>query len=626
MMNEEHQAATNGEAQARHQARRGFDASTLFQLACLLLILAPLLFFADRGYDFTDETYYLAWIAHPADYAMLVHGFGYGLHPIYDLFGRSIVAMRVFGVVLLTASGAALGWFFRRYYRAFPGGLDEARGSLILLGAIASLSYYDLWVVTPSYNLLVNAGVALVLAGLAGWSTPPLETRQGAVTRDRPLDRLASLAVGFGGCLAVFGKPPAAAILALAAVAALILSYRRGRLRATAERALIAAAVCLVPLFAAIEYSGSLTFLIESGRAGVRLLDNGDGVLSIVFGLLADFYFAPALAIATAALLVVSLVQGRRAEPGTLPLYASAIVLNLIWLAAICTRAAWLGEPAPSFVGIALFSVALAVAALGFARGAATSMRSLAPLAALALAPFVIVLGTANNSVTQLLACLFPIIFGGCIVGRGLGRRASLAVENGLAAFTVLLVWWGALRPYGYPASVFRQTELVDLGVSNDRLKVDPLTLGYIRNLRHIAAADALRPGTPIVDLSGGGPGTGLFLGARAPLFPWVAHVTQSAPILADAVWNSMSAGEAGVAWIVGPVHPSFAKARLVAMLAREPGAYRCVAKTAPMMFWGKTRQLTLWARGPGPSDPRCAGEVLVPPEAREQTSPPPAG
>jgi hypothetical protein len=48
----------------------------------------------DRGFDFTDESFYLAWARQPTAYDIAYGLFGYGLHPLFEIFNGSIAGFR----------------------------------------------------------------------------------------------------------------------------------------------------------------------------------------------------------------------------------------------------------------------------------------------------------------------------------------------------------------------------------------------------------------------------------------------------------------------------------------------------------------------------------------------------
>ncbi|HRI82867.1 MAG TPA: hypothetical protein PLF88_10550, partial [Opitutaceae bacterium] len=67
-----------------------------------------LLLLCGYGIEFSDEGYYLNWIAHPELYPASHTQFGFVFHPLYELTGRNIVALRQLNVLLTFGAG----WLF----------------------------------------------------------------------------------------------------------------------------------------------------------------------------------------------------------------------------------------------------------------------------------------------------------------------------------------------------------------------------------------------------------------------------------------------------------------------------------------------------------------------------------
>src|ERR1700692_4717119 len=72
-------------------------------------LIARLVWLLDRGFDFTDQSFYLMLAQRPAEYELTYGLFGYGLHPLYELFGGGVAAMQRAAALLLVVLGAMLG-------------------------------------------------------------------------------------------------------------------------------------------------------------------------------------------------------------------------------------------------------------------------------------------------------------------------------------------------------------------------------------------------------------------------------------------------------------------------------------------------------------------------------------
>src|ERR1017187_10193684 len=75
----------------------------LICLACTLLALGWILVNCTRGFEFTDEGYYLTWTAHPFRYDWSISQFGFIYHPLYNLLRGNIGMLRQANVLIFLA-------------------------------------------------------------------------------------------------------------------------------------------------------------------------------------------------------------------------------------------------------------------------------------------------------------------------------------------------------------------------------------------------------------------------------------------------------------------------------------------------------------------------------------------
>lgn len=564
--------------------------------ACSLATAAfVLILLRNRGADLTDEAYYFAWISHPERFAFDLHSFGVYLHPIYELLGRSVLALRLFGILILMSSGCVLGFFCERYYRAFDGCRDR---TLTVLGALFSLAFYTCWLLTPAYNLLANVAAALLFAGALGWSIPIRGEKP-----NRPFDRGASVLVGFAGCIVFFAKPTFGALAALGIAALLARTARRRSYALALERAALVGFTCVVPLLLHLRAVMPIGTFVRTMRDGTRVLNFGNSLTALPIRALVDLSHGPPLLFVTSVAVVYALADARgRTKAASSRLYRgfgawALLAVNALFFVGTLTRALHQRDETWQVLGPPMISLVLAqiYVGLGTCTRERIQLATLGPVFLLLILPFLIGFGTVNNLVQQTGASSFAILLASALAARLLfSKRHSLMIQLGLSVGACGLILYSPFAPYHLPKSIWRETEPISLPFSRDRLMVDPLTKSYVDGLQRIASEAALTPDTPVIDLSGGGPGTVLFLGGRAPGYPWLVATYPNATTLVDAVWSTLSKAEQERAWIVGPVDPRFAAARLVRELRDQRSAYRCVGSLS-MLFWHERRFATFW-------------------------------
>jgi hypothetical protein len=173
--------------------------SRLAAVCISAVLIAFLLWLCGRGFELTDEGFYLNSIAYPWAQAHTHLLFGFAFHPLYLLAGGDVAILRYANVVMLWLCASLAFFAVLNELSAKPPLLQKLALSAAL--GVTSFNLFLLWLPTPSYNSLALSGLLLATAG--------------AVTCHR--DRLFSvgpIALGVGGYLTFLGKISSAAILA----------------------------------------------------------------------------------------------------------------------------------------------------------------------------------------------------------------------------------------------------------------------------------------------------------------------------------------------------------------------------------------------------------------------------
>ena len=114
-------------------------------------VLGTIIAVANRGFDLTDEAYYLLSMQEPAAYRMTSTLFGYALHPLHVLLGGSVTALRIFGLAVLAAAGAAAAGSFLTLRRTPDEALPAlSRAAVVAAGAALPAMYYGFWLPPPA--------------------------------------------------------------------------------------------------------------------------------------------------------------------------------------------------------------------------------------------------------------------------------------------------------------------------------------------------------------------------------------------------------------------------------------------------------------------------------------------
>lgn len=517
-------------------------------IATLAFAAALFLFWSNRGFDITDEAYYLAWIAAPDAYEVAIHPSGLFFHALVWPFAPHIVALRLVGILLVAGSGGLLGMRLAQSLRAV--GVVTTGVAFPFFSAVAALGIYFHGIVTPGYNHLVIVGANLAAAGLIGWARPD---------RDRA-SAIDSILVGVGACLAFLGKPTFALLLALA-VAGWLAAIVRQHPREAARRALVVALACFAPLLAIIATSVGIGGFIGSVVAGREVLDFNNSIPRLLARTPREILDMPLYLTAPATALALVIAMTRDGPPGRNVRRLLGMLFAIVALVVPYVVARWIAMGAEPWAaaGPALLALALAAVAYLMARGPAAPPVVTWTIVVFLLAPMLIGFGTANN---WLLQTAFAIQFMLLAIMVGVvaqAPRAAATVQGLLCGGVAIMLGLAALWPYRLPAPLWAQTEALKLPLTGDTLGVDPPTWRLGRDLGAIGRAGGISLDTPLIDLGNNGPGIARLLSARAPYFPWLNANFGNAQRLADAAWGSLSPSDRARAWLVGPIVPALA-------------------------------------------------------------------
>ncbi|CAN5320566.1 hypothetical protein BH11PSE2_BH11PSE2_00950 [soil metagenome] len=572
------------------------EPSLILAAGALLVCTGLFTWASGRGFDLTDEANSLLLIARPADFPV-VTDFAAWLRPLYDLFGGSIAALRLAGLVILTGSALVFGRALARFK-----GLSMGRAALaiMLTIALAALWRYARWLPTPNYNLLNLAGLMLVFAGLLDGGGEAQGWR----------GRLISAALtAFGVVLTATNKPTTT--LAAALVAGVwLLTVRRPRL---GYLALVTGLSALFWLAAATAFGGDPLHYVEDKLAALndlRALSGGDlhGLGASAAGGLAQGGKGKLLEIApyAAGLGLAALAWAAAASDGrrVWTAWAAGSVAVLIAVLAGVWRWIDMADPAASrgpYVWYVVFPACLAaLAAVVIWRRKASvdrpARKRLAAAALLACGALAYSFGTNVPLILHTFGAA-PFWAAAMVVVASLSPAPEVTLRQTLAlvaAVTLGMAASLALAPDREGLGLAEQTIPLTLGPDGGRLAVDETMAAYLGPTMAAARAAGFTAGTPVLDLSAAGPGLTFALGGRPVGAAWIEGADHGLARVAQGALRRAPDAQLRAAWIITRPDASFTEA--AAVLHQRgldfPATYRQVAQTPPRQ--GKPGQ-TLW-------------------------------
>ena len=143
----------------------------------LLLLVSSILFLyigflflsnSSRGFDITDESYYILAAKYPEDiFSVLTHE-GYYIGLLYWVSGYNLSYFRSLGILLLIFISIHFALELHKYISKKLDYTTNIWDKLLFIVPIStgSLSFYKSWLSTPSYNWLALVSVILVFISI----------------------------------------------------------------------------------------------------------------------------------------------------------------------------------------------------------------------------------------------------------------------------------------------------------------------------------------------------------------------------------------------------------------------------------------------------------------------------
>jgi hypothetical protein len=523
----------------------------VLSLAASFFLLGQVLLACGSGFDFTDEGFYLNWIADPWAFGQSVTQFGFVYHPLYRLVGGDIALLRQCNVLITFLLAFGLTIALLQSLCSAPASRLRQAGFVAASFVIAtgSLAFYGLWLPSPSYNSL--ALQSLMLAATA------------MLSADRDLSKksiIGWISIGVAGGLAFLAKPTTALGLGCAIIVCTGLARKfsvRGILLSTA-----AAALFLTGSALAIE--GSPAGFVRRIAGGIDLATRiaGGHRFFDVFRLdefgMSDEHRRYLLGLGIC--VFVAAVCGFRANGLA---RSAAASIAIVWAGLSIAVVFRVVSPDISYaplqpVQLAVISLAVVLAALTFPLETfrRLSRNGLALFVFFAALPYVFALGSgANYWNVAGRASLFWLL-PGVIVGAELAANTAAWRKLLPAAAASVLVATGILYlameyPYRQTQPLRLQTSAAEIGRENSRLLLTADAASYLRQLRRLADENGFTPGSPMLDLSGVSPGSVFAVGGRALGVAWTLGGYPGTADFVAAALKLQACEAIGKAWIL---------------------------------------------------------------------------
>jgi hypothetical protein len=476
-------------------------------MLCACTTLGWLVFHLNRGFELTDESFYILSAIHADRIRFFFTPVHWVSSALWAITG-SLVAFRTLGLFLVLASAIFLAWVV--LVVAPLASLETpltriGRGAVLATAASGAMLYGSLLSFTPSYNNLGMTGASFAM----GFGLLALRPGRYAWT--------CALVAGIMVAVTVLCKFSAGVCTAgLLAFLHLVFGWRQ---RGAGRVLLVLVLGAVSTLFISVLGQGGVDEVRRQFEAGVEVLWYAQGDKSTFVRIARSTADMSSLLLATVSTFAIPLACFAVGVFWRPMLFGC---IGIVWFCGVLTLDPRLVSGGTSHYysqGLAL-TTCLLLALLASFRRWASDIRATSLVFALVALPVAVALGTSNPLQIQILTALAP--WGLLIALFGFSSRSVLlpvamvgTLFNAIVLFQVVS---NGAEPYRM-RPLTEQTEAVEIGQLGI-LKVDALTASLVRDIGAAASTCEVRPGTPFVDFYNL-PGVALIVGGVPIESPW---------------------------------------------------------------------------------------------------------
>lgn len=533
-----------------HSGKISDYAASVLILILSIFIVGQVFSVANRGFDLTDEGWYLAWISNPEKYPFSVTQFGFVYHPIFVLLNGDIALLRVFNLLSLWALSSFLVFLTLSRYPSFFGRLGSlVKVTLALgVGSVSMAFFAPHWLVTPNYNSLNFLGILISFVGLHF-------SQKGK----KAIILWGVFFTALGISLSFFAKPTSGAALGVAIVVSLLIRRKRDPLIVASVALTSASLVVLFGFFV----DGSMITFLERYVGGAEIVGQQDPRYTLDQVFRFDTFIPTNKEVITFLGLFVSstvLLQCMRSanfRAGKAIFGSLMLVFTLIFATSGTSFFTGFSYSDKSNLVLLAPCLALMFVAIKDAKNRFSFFSQSTTPRLLLLAPLIMAIGTNGNYWWSMsLAVMFWILAGVEITismhaeERPSYRHVAIVIVITQLA-TLIFLANGALTPYRNDQSLKSQLTAVQLGPNKSELLLSENFSEYIRVARARAEKAGFTPDTPIIDLTGQSPGLLFALDAQNSGLPWLIGGYYGSNTMAVTALESVSCQEISEAWVL---------------------------------------------------------------------------
>ena len=504
-----------------------------FFLFCLTVILVYISFLlasnTSRGFDITDESYYVLAAQHPEKIFSVVTHEGYYTNLLYRLSGYNLSNFRLIGILILISISVWFGVTLYKYILKKNYYTNDSWDKFLFVVAVSigSLSYYKLWLITPSYNWLSLVSILLFFISLFCIVNNKEQNNNKYITKDYIL-------LSFSLALAFMAKPTTALLLMIVSFLFIFYEFKNINLKRALPSVIILTSLIVAAHILILDngfdnYYEKLTESMErmslmggGHTLGSRYTDMVKLLQEFFFD---KFYFHQINQLFIYGfLLVVSLLFIFRTKINALNIYLIVILVVLFSYGYMMfynglddnLKLLWFRSVELLFLNFGL--IMFATLFVNQKRAYIIKLLKIVPLLfILILGSFAYKFGSNNQIIYAMSESMLFVVGAFLVLNFTFDKELSINIFLGLSVFIVSIFIYYSIQyaykhPYRLITSIKKQTEDVAL---LGGLRVDKMTKTYIESLQKIKNNNVSKDKKiSLIDITGGSPGANVILNA----------------------------------------------------------------------------------------------------------------
>ncbi|RMG89428.1 MAG: hypothetical protein D6712_01695 [Chloroflexi bacterium] len=552
----------------------------VFYLSLAMMTWACVFIWGVRGFDFTDNGFYLLTLRDYQNISIDSRWFGALVGYLYDFSGGALAPLRLSGISIMLFSSLGTSYMVLRR--------TNALSPPYLFTALAGGTlYYSWWLTTPSYNWLVIVGFCWFLIGALILTESSSQQRQ----------FIGGLLLGCGITAVAWGKLTSAAVMVSLSLSLWLVYRRRFPLMRT----------WLVGVLIGVGLVAGLGLLREpyltAGLEKLQLASQHQFLLRADEGLFfTRFIRAPLVGLLRITVEVLVILS-----PALL-----ILIILLIWRFRVPSRRHtriwhW-GVNAVLLIGMALsllqvhhfhdvgrwvlslYALWLLIALIE----KTLSRRHTIMVGGLFMLSLATSYGTNNIYIIHASLSAFFLLLA-VVILISLRKQPLFLALLGLSVLAVMII--SARQPYRQAAPLWEMQTPVEIqhDGSGDIVLLDEATAAYLQTLQEAARANGFASRTPIIDLSGRSPGVIYALDGTSYGFMWLLGGYTGSLEATRFVLEHWPANTLQAAWVITSNGDRSIPSSILADVGLSfPQGYTPIIEVTSPIF---NEQHTLWRR-----------------------------